>query len=76
MEAVENGSIDATSQQYPAKMVELGVAAIIKIVEGGAPPENSPGLDFYDTGVTLIAKVPAEGVESEDPQYGLDNAWG
>ena len=35
VEAVENGSIDATSQQYPAKMVELGVAAIIKIVEGG-----------------------------------------
>ena len=76
VEAVENGSIDATSQQYPAKMVELGVAAIIKIVEGGAPPENSPGLDFYDTGVTLIAKEPVEGVESEDPQYGLDNAWG
>ena len=76
VEAVENGSIDATSQQYPAKMVELGVKAIIKIVEGGEPPENSPGLDFYDTGVTLIAKEPAEGVESEDPQYGLDNAWG
>ncbi|HEX7187497.1 MAG TPA: substrate-binding domain-containing protein [Actinomycetes bacterium] len=76
VEAVENGSIDATSQQYPAKMVELGVDAIIEIVETGEKPENSPGLDFFDTGVTLIAKVPAEGVESEDPQYGLDNAWG
>jgi fructose transport system substrate-binding protein len=76
VEAVQNGSIDATSQQYPAKMVELGVAAIIKIVEGGSPPKPSPGLDFYDTGVTLIAKEPVEGVESKDPQYGLDNAWG
>ena len=76
VEAVQDGSIDATSQQYPAKMVELGVAAIIKIVQDGTKPEPSPGLDFFDTGVTLIADVPAEGVESKDAQYGLDNAWG
>ncbi len=76
VEAVQDGSIDATSQQYPAKMVELGVDAIIKIVQDGTKPENSPGLDFFDTGVTLIADVPAEGVESKDAQYGLDNAWG
>lgn len=76
VEAVENGTIDATSQQYPAKMVELGVQAIVDIVKTGETPEPSPGLDFFDTGVTLIAKEPVEGVESEDPQYGLDNAWG
>jgi fructose transport system substrate-binding protein len=76
VEAVENGTIDATSQQYPAKMVELGVQAIIDIVKTGETPAPSPGLDFYDTGVTLIAKEPVEGVESKDPQYGLDNAWG
>ena len=76
VEAVQDGSIDATSQQYPAKMVELGVAAIIKIVQDGTKPETSPGLDFFDTGVTLIANEPVEGVESEDAQYGLDNAWG
>lgn len=76
VEAVQNGTIDATSQQYPAKMVELGVKAIIDIVKTGEKPENSPGLDFFDTGVTLIAKEPVEGVESKDPQYGLDNAWG
>ena len=57
-------------------MVELGVEAIIKIVQDGTKPENTPGLDFFDTGVTLIADVPAEGVESKDAQYGLDNAWG
>ena len=76
VEAVDNGTIDATSQQYPAKMVELGVQAIIDIVKTGETPAPSPGLDFYDTGVTLIAKEPVEGVESKDPQYGLDNAWG
>ena len=76
VEAVKAGTIAATSQQYPAKMVELGVKAIIDIVKTGNKPENSPGLDFFDTGVTLIANEPIEGVESEDPQFGLDNAWG
>lgn len=76
VEAVQNGTIAATSQQYPAKMVSLGVAAIIEIVKSGTKPENSPGLDFFNTGVTLIANEPIEGVESKDPQFGLDNAWG
>jgi fructose transport system substrate-binding protein len=76
VEAVKAGSIAATSQQYPSKMVSLGVDAIIKIVKTGDKPENSPGLDFFNTGVTLIANEPVEGVESKDPQYGLDNAWG
>ena len=76
VEDVQTGTIDATSQQYPAKMVELGVQAIIDIVKTGEKPENSPGLDFFDTGVTLIAEEPVEGVESEDAQFGLDNAWG
>jgi fructose transport system substrate-binding protein len=76
VEAVKAGTISATSQQYPAKMVELGVKAIIDIVKTGNKPENSPGLDFFDTGVTLIANEPVDGVESKDAQYGLDNAWG
>ena len=31
---------------------------------------------FFDTGVTLIANKPIAGVDSKDPQFGLDNAWG
>jgi fructose transport system substrate-binding protein len=73
---VADGNIDATSQQYPGKMVELGCKAIATIAKGGEKPSVSPGLDFFDTGVTLIAKTPADGVESKDPQYGLANAWG
>ena len=76
VEAVQAGTISATSQQYPSKMVSLGVDAIIKIVKTGDKPENSPGLDFFNTGVTLIANEPVDGVESKDAQYGLDNAWG
>ena len=53
-----------------------GVKAIIDIVKTGDKPENTAGLDFFDTGVTLIANEPVDGVESEDAQYGLDNAWG
>ena len=76
VQAVQDGTIDATSQQYPGKMVELGCKAIVQIAKGGEKPTTSPGLDFFDTGVSLIAKDPAAGVESKDPAYGLENAWG
>jgi fructose transport system substrate-binding protein len=76
VQAVQDGTIDATSQQYPGKMVELGCKAIVGIAKNGTKPTTSPGLDFFDTGVTLIAKDPATGVDSKDPQYGLQNAWG
>jgi len=73
---VGDGIIDATSQQYPLKMAELGVKAIKDVATGGAKPSVSQGLDFFNTGVTLIAKEPAAGVESKDVAYGLANAWG
>ncbi len=76
VEDVRDGIIDATSQQYPLKMAELGVAAIVDIVKNNKKPEVTPGLDFFDTGVALIATKPLAGVDSKDPQYGLDNAWG
>jgi fructose transport system substrate-binding protein len=73
---VADGIIDATSQQYPLKMADLGVKAIADYAKNGTKPTVSAGLDFFNTGVTLIAKDPAAGVESKDPQFGLDNAWG
>jgi fructose transport system substrate-binding protein len=76
VENVANGHIAATSQQYPLKMADLGVKAILDIVKNNKKPAVSPGLDFFNTGVTLIAKDPVAGVDSKDPQYGLDNAWG
>ena len=76
VEDVKKGNITATSQQYPLRMADLGVKAISEIAKGGAKPAVSPGLDFYDTGVTLIANNPVAGIDSKDAQYGLDNAWG
>ena len=76
VEDVKAGNIAATSQQYPLLMADLGVKAIADFVRDGIKPSVSPGLDFYNTGVKLITATPVDGVESEDPQYGLDNAWG
>ena len=73
---VKAGIIGATSQQYPLKMASLGVQAIVDIVKTGKKPANSDGLDFYNTGVTLITDKPVTGVDSKDTAYGLDNAWG
>ena len=73
---VQDGIITATSQQYPLVMADKGVQAIVAYAKDGTKPSVSAGLDFFNTGVTLIAKEAVAGVESKDPQYGLDNAWG
>jgi fructose transport system substrate-binding protein len=69
--AVQEGKIAATSQQYPLKMAELGVDAVVLFAQSGKKASG-----YTDTGVTLITAKPAAGVESKDVQYGLDNCWG
>jgi len=80
VEAVKAGEIQATSQQYPLKMAELGVKAIKTIADGGAAPENtSANGEFFDTGVTLCTDDPQTTVTAapqKDAQYCIDNAWG
>lgn len=76
IENVKSGCIGATSQQYPLLMADLGVQAIYDIVKTGKKPEVSPGLDFFNTGVTLITDDPQSGVDSKDTGYGLEKAWG
>jgi fructose transport system substrate-binding protein len=73
---VKSGLINATSQQYPVKMAELGVKAIKQIATGGAKPAVTSGLDFYDTGVALVTDKPATGVESIDSTEGAKICWG
>lgn len=68
---VESGTIDATSQQYPLKMAEMGVQAIVDAVNSGEAPSG-----YTDTGVTLITDQPMDGLESQDSAYGLENCWG
>ena len=42
----------------------------------GTKPENTPGKDFYDTGVALVTDAPAEGVESLSVEEGMNLCWG
>jgi fructose transport system substrate-binding protein len=73
---VQKGIIGATSQQYPLKMAEMGTQAIVDFAKDGAKPKAGGGKDFINTGVTLITDDPADGVESKDTKFGLDNCWG
>jgi fructose transport system substrate-binding protein len=69
---VAAGVIGATSQQYPHKMASMALEAIAS----GKIPPNTEGLQFLDTGATLITDKPVPGVESIDTKKGLDLCWG
>lgn len=70
------GVIGATSQQYPVKMAELGVQAIKKLADGGAKPQVSEGVDFFNTGVQLVTDKPSDGVKSITAAEGSKVCWG
>ena len=76
IDAVKDGIIGATSQQYPVKMAELGVQAIFDLVQSGTAPEVTDGLDFYNTGVALVTDDTQDGVESIDTAEGGEICWG
>ncbi|RDI54603.1 sugar ABC transporter substrate-binding protein [Nocardia mexicana] len=71
VQAVKDGKIAATSQQYPLKMASEGVKAVVDHAKNGKKSEG-----YTDTGVTLVTAKPQGGVDSKDVQYGLDNCWG
>ena len=75
---VKDGTIGATSQQYPVKMGEMGVETIKKMVDsnGADKPANSPGLDFVDAGVALVTDKPVQGLESITSADAEKICWG
>lgn len=73
---VQAGVIGATSMQFPLKMASLGVEAVVEYAKSGAKPQNSDGLDFFNTGVTLVTDKPAEGVPSITSEEALKECWG
>lgn len=73
---IADGVIGATSQQYPLRMAGLGIEAIAAFAADGTLPENTPGKDFFDTGVALVTDQPAEGVDSISVAEGKDLCWG
>jgi len=73
---VSEGVIGATSQQYPLLMASMGIEAIKKYADSMEKPANTPGLDFFDTGATLVTDKPVDGTQSIDTKTGLDKCWG
>lgn len=71
VQAVKDGVIAATAQQYPLKMASLGVGAVVEFVKTGTRVSG-----YTDTGVNLIADVAQAGVTSQDTDFGLANCWG
>ncbi|KRE31186.1 substrate-binding domain-containing protein [Agromyces sp. Soil535] len=76
IDAVTDGIIGATSQQYPVKMAQLGVQAIFDLVETGEVPDVTEGLEFFNTGVELVTDDPQDGVDSIDTTEGSEICWG
>jgi fructose transport system substrate-binding protein len=73
---VGQGIIGATSQQYPSKMAQLGMEAIVKLAKTGKKPSVSSGLDFYNTGSKLVTDKPVDGVPSISSADGAKVCWG
>jgi fructose transport system substrate-binding protein len=73
---VAAGLIGATAQQYPLLMASLGVEAAVEYAKTGKKPDPSPGLDFFNTGVSLVTDKPVEGVPSITSKEGLAKCWG
>ena len=71
VQAIKDGKIAATSQQYPLKMATQGVDAVVDYAKTGHKVSG-----YTDTGVTLITDKPQPGVDSKDTAFGLANCWG
>ncbi|MCT1775110.1 substrate-binding domain-containing protein [Brachybacterium sp. p3-SID957] len=71
VENVKNGTIGATVMQFPTKMAEQGVDAVVAYAEDGTKPSG-----FNDTGSMLITDRPVDGIESQDTAWGAENCWG
>jgi len=73
---VTAGVINATALQYPSRMAEFGVETVAAIARGGEAPEFSPGLDYFDTGLTLVTDKPVDGLPSVTSQEAQELCWG
>ncbi|RLP09719.1 substrate-binding domain-containing protein [Propionibacterium australiense] len=71
VQAVRDGEIGATVAQFPTRMGQLAVEAILKYHREGVKPSG-----ISNSGTVLITDSPVEGIESKDTAWGLENCWG
>jgi fructose transport system substrate-binding protein len=76
LESIADGSIGATGAQRPDQMAVLGIDAMVELVKNGTKPEVTEGLDFFNTGITLVTDSPVAGVDSIDSTAAQDTCWG
>lgn len=68
---VKAGKYLATVMQFPKKMAEQGVDAVVDYAKNGKKPTG-----FVDTGAQLITDKPVPGLDSKDTTWGAQNCWG
>lgn len=73
---VAEGIIGATSMQFPLLMASMGIEAIAAYAADGTLPQNTEGLDFFNTGVLLVTDKPVDGIESITSAEALERCWG
>jgi fructose transport system substrate-binding protein len=73
---VASGVIGSTSMQFPPKMASMGIEVVAEFANTGAKPQSTPGLDFFNTGVTLVTDKPVAGVPSITSAEALKQCWG
>jgi len=68
---VKSGKFAATVMQFPKKMAQDGVDAVVNYAKNNKKPSG-----FVDTGSQLITDKPVSGLDSKDTAWGLKNCWG
>jgi fructose transport system substrate-binding protein len=68
---VKSGKFAATVMQFPKKMAQDGVDAVVEFANTNKKPSG-----FVDTGSQLITDKPVSGLDSKDTAWGLKNCWG
>jgi len=68
---VKDGKFGATVMQFPAKMAQLGVDAVVTFATNKTKPSG-----FTNTGAQLVTDKPVAGLDSKDTSWGLQNCWG
>jgi fructose transport system substrate-binding protein len=71
MDDLKSGKYAATVMQFPKKMAQEGVNAVVAFAKNGTKPSG-----FHDTGSQLITDKPLGGLESKDTGWGRQNCWG
>ena len=76
VDAVDGGHHRRDEPAVPGQDGRARRAGDLRPVESGEAPENTEGLDFYNTGVELVTDDPQDGVDSIDTAEASEICWG